>query len=257
MALFSLADDHGHVVLVADAERKARLSRSILISLRSCAATEVRPAHIKPVTTRRHMLWLVEYLLTQVVKHGLRAHPATWSGSCFPDLVGARILPGLQLRLTDALPRYRRRDAHRAVGLEPRPIVPYSDTEIRLAGPARLVDAASAAFCTGPELLGNGADVVMVRRAVATVGFDVGLTSNDVALVLDIAPRSARRLATRPLAPSVENAIRLRLRLEDLSGTHPSRSASISKTLDHLEGDGYHPPAFAPEAWPSGRRQRS
>ena len=52
MALFSLADDHGHVVLVADAERKARLSRSILISLRSCADTDVLPAHVKPVTTR-------------------------------------------------------------------------------------------------------------------------------------------------------------------------------------------------------------
>jgi hypothetical protein len=36
----------------------------------------------------------VTYLLKQPVKHGLDVHPALWTGSCFLDLIGARLIPG-------------------------------------------------------------------------------------------------------------------------------------------------------------------
>lgn len=257
MALFSLVDDHVHAAVIGDRQRKAYLCRTILVALRKITSTGVLPAHVKPVLTRRHMQWLVTYLLTQVTKHGLRAHPATWTGSCFPDLIGARRLPGLELRLEEALPRYRLRDAQGAVGLTSDPLKPYTDEQVRLVGTARLANAAAAAGCVGPNLSGRTAEVVAIRRAVAGLGVHAGLAARDIGLTLGISPHTVRRLGRQSQDAALHDAVRLRLHLEDLAATHAPTSQSPSKTLDPHQPDGYHPRAFAPEAWPSGRRQRS
>jgi hypothetical protein len=85
--------------------------------LRPLAAAPVEPARVREVDTRAHLEWLVRYVLTQGPHHGVAGHPALASGSCFQDLVAARRVDGLRLRIAEALPRLRRRTLYEAVGL--------------------------------------------------------------------------------------------------------------------------------------------
>lgn len=109
--LFCIVDDHLHVVLLCEAQQAGVLSRELLLALRPLTGPNLAPAFVRPVEGRGHLEWLVRYVLEQPTKHGLPGHPALWPGSCFPDLVGARRLPGLslRLRLSEALPRFRLR----------------------------------------------------------------------------------------------------------------------------------------------------
>jgi REP element-mobilizing transposase RayT len=213
--LFNIVDDHLHLVLWCDRQRRGRLARALVQALRQVASVPVEPARVRAVENRAHMKWLVDYLLSQTIRHGIPTHSALWSGSCFPDLIGARWVPGLELQLRKALPRFRMRDIYRAVGLTAGPFAPLPLEGVRSAGMARLASATGAALAVGPILSGKSSPVVHARRAVAQLANQAGMGIADVAWALDIAPRSVRRLHGPRVDAGTTKAVRMRLTLEN------------------------------------------
>ncbi len=213
--LFSIVDDHLHLVLWCDRQRRGRLARALVQALRQVATVPVEPARVRAVENRSHMKWLVDYLLSQTIHHGIPSHSALWSGSCFPDLIGARQVPGLDLQLRRALPRFRIRDIYRAVGLTAGPLAPLPLEGVRSAGIARLVAATGAALAVGPTLSGKSAPVVQARRAAPQLANQAGMGIADVAWALDIAPRSVRRLHGPRVDAGTAKVVRMRLALEN------------------------------------------
>ncbi len=215
VVMLSLVDDHLHLLLLCDRARVGRVARDLLLALRPIAPPELEPAWFRPVSGRNHLENLVEYLLTQVPHHGLPQHPALYTGNGFVDLVGARAVSGLQLRLGEALPRYRQRAAYEAVGLPATPLVPATPTAIHAAGAVRLAEAAKAALCVGPELRGRADPVVRARVAAAHLAQEADLRTRDLAAPLGITPRALQKARRRsPREPDL-TAVRLRLSLED------------------------------------------
>ena len=210
--LFGLADDHVHLV----ATQAGPLARAVLLALRPLSDSTLDPAHVRPVEDRAHLAWLVTYLLGQPEKHGLPTHPALWTGSCFPDLVGARrLFPGLAGRLAEQLPRFRLREAFAHLGLSVEPLMPADDTAVRIAGATRIVAAAGSALAAGPDLSGKAAERVLARRAATIVAAQAGLATAELAWALGQPPRSVRRLAEDAVEPALLSAVRLRISLED------------------------------------------
>jgi len=214
LLLFCIVDDHVHVVVLCEADRVGRLARALLLALRPVAGPALAPAFVRPVEGRSHLLWLVRYCLRQPLKHGIGVHPALWTGSCFLDLVGARVVEGFTPSLREALPRLRLRTLFEHVGLEARPLEPLDDQALRAVGSAHLVDAATAALAAPPDLAGNTPLVVTCRRAVAQLGRAADLSSQQLARALHVQPNAARRLADGVVDPRLLLAVRLRLALE-------------------------------------------
>lgn len=215
VVLFCIVDDHVHVVLLCEAERVGVLSRALLLALRPLTGPALAPAFVRPVEGRGHLEWLVRYVIEQPAKHGLPGHPALWPGSCFPDLVGARRLPGLSLglRLGQVLPRFRLRKVYEYAGLAPEPLQPIDPYTQRGLGIRRLVDAASAALAADPALKGHSDLVVGARITIAHLA--TAWPTAELAWALDITPQAARRLRTRPVDEADLRAVRLRLALEE------------------------------------------
>lgn len=213
--LFNIVDEHIHLVLWCDRRRCGRLAQALVRAMRPVASAFVEPARVRAVENRPHMKWLVDYLLSQTIHHGIPVHPALWSGSCFPDLIGARIVPGLELQLRKALPRFRMRDVYKAVGLTEGPLAPLPLEAVRSEGIARLVVATGAALSVGPTLSGNTAPVVHGRRVAVQLAHQAGMAVVDVAWALDLTPRSARRLLLPKVDTATCKAVRVRLALEN------------------------------------------
>lgn len=216
--LFCVVDDHLHVVVVADRARTGRIAASLLQALRPIAAARLLPARATPVETRRHLEFLADrYILEQSKKHGLSEPLALDEGSCFLDLVGARVVdPAIPTRLVRALPRYLLRRAHRAVGLEEKPIPRLQDEVIRSLGAARVAAASECSLAAAPGSRGNGPVERLARCATVKLATSVGIAIAEVAFALRITRSSAVRLAHRPVPRSVVAAIRKRLALEVL-----------------------------------------
>lgn len=90
--LFSLVDDHVHLVLQGARNEVGQLAQRISVKLRYLTGRPLQRSHIVPVERRQHLGNLLPYLLRQAPHHGLDVHPALFGGSCFLDLVGARSL---------------------------------------------------------------------------------------------------------------------------------------------------------------------
>jgi hypothetical protein len=230
LALFSVVDDHVHLVLLADPPRLGRLTRTLVLGLRAVAVAPVESARVRPVESRAHLESLVPYVLGQLAHHGLPGHPALWTGSCFTDLVGARRLPGLTLRLAEALPRLARARVLDAAGLPGRLPDPASDQALRAGGPARLAAALTAAHAVPADLAGNTSAVVTARRAFAQLGRACGMAPADVAWTLGVTPRAARRLLAPPAPEPLLHAARLRHalaeQLADAPAPRPTRTGA-------------------------------
>lgn len=217
LLLFSLVDDHLHAVLRGD--RLGYLVRDLQGVL-----SRVRPdlklddAHVKEVDGRSHLTSLVHYLLRQPDKHALAGvHPALYSGSCFQDLVGVRILEGFDLRgLRAELPRLSVKDLCPTVGLPPEPLTPASDDLLRRVGAARIADLAAAtlgvAATHGP---GRDRATVRARALAARLAIRLDFTPREVARVLGVVVRVVQRASGRAADPKAELALRRRLTLEE------------------------------------------
>jgi hypothetical protein len=221
--LFCVVDDHLHVVVVADPARTGRIAAALLQALRSISAAPLLPARAVPVETRRHLEFLADhYILEQSKKHGLADPPPLFEGSCFLDLVGARVVdPAISLRLVAAMPRYRMRRAYRAVGLEEKPIAPLPDQAIRLLGAARIVAASACAVAAQPGSRGNGPVERIARCAAVQLATTVGIAIDEVAFALGITRSSAVRLSHKAVPDHVLAAVRRRLALEALVASRP------------------------------------
>jgi hypothetical protein len=228
IVLFALVDDHVHVVVFCEAGRVGRLARAILLALRPLAAVEIRPAHVVPVRDRSHMASLVPYLLTQPIHHGLSEHPALTTGSCWPDLVGARRIPALTLPLLNALPRFRLRDAYRHVGLPAVELQPAADDVLRALGAVRLVAAASRAHGVGPTLARNEPAAAEVRTVAVQLAAAAGMHVSEVAHALAIGTDAARKIGARAPDPRAHRAVRLAIALEGAAHALPRASQATS-----------------------------
>ena len=225
MALFCIVDDHLHIVVWCCSHRRAVLiGRSIVRATHPLTAAQLCPPHVKPVETRAHLERLVRYHLEQVVHHGLQgADPALWSGSCFQDMVGARAIDGLELRIAQVLPRFRLQQAFEYVGLPPVPLVALDDRTVRAAGATRIVHAAASALAVGDALAGRHAPVVLAKRAAVQTGTWVGISTAEMAWALRTTTQTIRRLKMPPIKPRVLRAVRLRLALEHTRASSPMR----------------------------------
>jgi hypothetical protein len=225
LVMFCIVDDHLHLVLVGSRARAGRLGRAISLALRPLAAGPMQPAFRRPVVERHHLETLVDYALGQPVRHGLPGHPALWTGSSYLDLVGARYLPGLELRLREVLPRLTRGRLHASVGIGREPVRPASLADIRRLGAYALPAAAAAALAAPDGLGGNERPARTARLAVVRLGRTAGIRPSEIADAIGIRPRSARKLAHRPVDARAVHAIRLRLALEArVAGLGPVRS---------------------------------
>lgn len=213
VVLFAIVDDHVHIVVILKADRLRWVQGALTKVLSSRSAAPLAPPHLSPVTTRKHMNNLVGYCLGQFEHHGLADNAVTATGSCFPDLVGARRLPWGTLKITEALPRFRLQDALDALGLAG-PLNPASDAEVRALGPARLVELVAAAFAAGPDLAGKAAERVLARRVSARLALDVGLRPRDLGEALGVSAVTLNRLAASPIDVADLHAARLRIALE-------------------------------------------
>lgn len=213
--LFCLVDDHAHIALDIDPGRVGVMSRSLLLALRPLAE-HVEPAHVRPVESRSHLEWLVGYMLRQPIKHGMPGHPALWSGSCICDLVGARVVPGLEPipRLMAVLPRFRLREAFAHAGLPKAELFPLDDDGIRDLGAVPLARAAAFVTASTVPLVGKAAPVAAARAATCQLARQAGIATRDVTRVLAITPQAVGRLARKAVDPRLPRAVRLRLALE-------------------------------------------
>jgi hypothetical protein len=198
-AMFAVVDDHAHVVVLGKDAQIASWSRSLLAAWRALGA-ELLPAHVSPVATRSHAEWLVRYTLTQGMHHGIAGDPATAPGSWFADLVGARRLEGLSLRLGDLLPRFRAREAYAMVGLPMSELSPADDATVARLGWAFVAERAAASLAVA-SLAGNSAEVVRARCVVAALAAGAGARPREIGSALGLTDRAAARLIARGADP--------------------------------------------------------
>jgi hypothetical protein len=213
LVLFCVVDDHLHVVVIGDRMAAGMMSRSLLFGLRAIASCPIEPAHIRPVRNRAHMSWLVSYLLGQTRKHRLPAHPALWSGSGFADLIGARVVTGMNLRLNDVLPRLQRRDILAIVGLADAQLPVPDGCEINRRRARFVASAAAAAVAADPAYRDRSRPTTVARRAAARLACEARLPIWRIARNLGVSPSMIRRLRNDPLDPRVVQATRRQMAL--------------------------------------------
>lgn len=222
VSLFCVVDDHVHVVLFCTLAERGRYIQALSLAFRSRVAVPLGPGFVRAVRDRAHMEWLAhEYILRQPIKHGLSTRPALWTGSCFADLAGARSLPGLRLRIHDALPRWRLRTAYSAVGLPQTQILPAPDALVRQLGASRIAAAAASAAGADPGLQGRGEPASAARRVVATLASAVGIAAPEIGWALGITPQAANRLIGREASVALTQATRVQLALEEVVAALP------------------------------------
>ncbi len=222
-ALFGIVDDHIHVVLYCERPMVTWRARSLCRVMRNRAVVELAPSYISPVKSRRHMATLVGYILNQPRHHGLAVHPALWTGSCFPDRIGARALPGLDLQLCRALPRLQTREICREVGLELGDLRPLDLDEVRSLGAARILSASSAVLAVGPGLERGDRSCHLVRALTAQTGLAANLPVSELGWVLGCTRRHVSRLDLAPIAELQLRCVRVRLALEEAVSRQQAR----------------------------------
>ncbi len=212
--LFCLVDDHVHLVLRAERAEAGRIGQAVLFALRA-VAPHLQRAHIRPVEGRSHLLWRVRYCLQQPSHHGLQTHPALYSGSCLPDLLGARLLPGLRLCLHEELPRLRAGEllSHvglSEVGLSEDPLVEPDEAELRGVGFHSLMEVSAAALALDLPLAGHGPLAVAARIAVVQLS---GASNKSLGAELQVSRETLRRYRLTDVQPGLQRAIGRQLAL--------------------------------------------
>lgn len=231
IVLFALVDDHNHIVLRLDPSQLRYVQCAITNVLNRRSTARFLPPKVVPVETRQHTNRLVGYCLEQYEHHGLADDAAIATGSCFPDLAGARRVPGLNLRILGALPRFQLREAYAVVDIA-NELVPAADPVVRGLGPSRLAEAVANTFGIGPGFSGNATVVARARRVAVRLAVDVGMRASDLAEVLQVTATAAARLATRPVDPADLRAVRLRVALDLAAASRPPRPILVGEAAE-------------------------
>lgn len=216
LLLFSLVDDHLHLVVLTD--EPGRVAAGVNRALRAAGAPPLQAAHLREVDGRNHLITLIGYLCRQPQKHGLADDPATYPGSCAPDLLGLRALPHFDAaRIAQALPRVDvRAEVARSCGVAPTRLRAASDTELHELPTLALWHLACAAGgITGEE---RDYHAVALRRAFA------GLVRAPRALpgTHGFGRRTLFTLRARPPDPRLLSAIRRRVSFYAIAIDHPT-----------------------------------
>lgn len=214
LLLFSLAADRLDVVVRE--ERPRILGAGLRSSLEArVPGLPLDEPHVRPVGPRTHLLWLVKHFLEpRDDPHGGPA--ALWTGSCLPDLVGARVLPGFDPQvLRSELPRLRLREVLVHAGLEPTPVEAATDQDLRRVSAARIVDLAAAVHALGPAIVGRGATEVEVRALAVFAARRAKITTALLSSFLGVTARAVCKLGERAVDPRAILALRRRLTLEE------------------------------------------
>ena len=229
LTLYSIVDDHLHLVLQCPVRRAGVLRGSIKRMLQPLVPGAM-DINLRQVEGRSHMQWLLRYFLVQVAKHEVQGeHPALWAGSCFQELCGARILTNIGARLREALPRVSALDAHEIVGLPRQPLAAATRGAVRAAGATRLVNAAGVSLLAGPVLFGKTAPVMLAKRTVVQVGRRVGIPGRELCWALGVNKSAVSRLQTPRVDESVMRAVAVRVALEDIIAGLRSQSRVASQ----------------------------
>jgi hypothetical protein len=190
LLLFSIVDEHGHLVLEAEPKQLGLLLAGLRRSLQPLSCGSLDRFWSRPVEGRRHLERLVVYLLGQVGHHELDAHPALWEGSCFSDLVGARALEGFDgERFEHWLPRWHRGKLLRAVGLDALP--PADPSALAALSLPRIAEMAKVVCCADPRP--KAPSNVRARRLAACCAREAGYRSAEIASAWGVSTRSVRR----------------------------------------------------------------
>lgn len=220
LVLFCIVDEHLHALLWCDRARLGVIRSALTRAIAACSGAPVGASRVRPVATRSHLQWLLRYILAQPDHHDLPDHPALYTGSCYQDLAGARMIEGLSLKAFEAYPRLRLADLNEIVGLERLP-APASLEQVRQAGAPSLLAAATVALGIGPTLDRKTAAAVNARRAVARIGAEAKIATADLVWVLELSASSVRRLRGEPVDEKVLGAVRLRLALHRACASRP------------------------------------
>ena len=214
LLMFSLVDDHAH--LLPRTNHPGLLGRELVRAARGVVpGLQLQAPHVAPVESRAHLLRLVDYLLDQPRKHGLAAHPALWEGSCFQDLLGARLLPGFdRTALVAELPRLRLGQLFPRVGLRPELIAPAGPELLLAAGVGRILELAAGVFALPLPLEGHARPQVEARALAAQMALRAGFRPGGIAPLLGLGERGLRKLLRRPVPAEACLALTRRLALE-------------------------------------------
>lgn len=216
LVLFALIAEHLHLITRLARAAAGRLAQRVLLTLRPIVQTPLATSYIKEVDGPGHMYRSVRYELEQPKKHGMPGPVALWPGSCFPELTGARVIPGLELRIKEALPTFQVRRALRIVGIPGDEIRPAGRQQLRAAGAARLVAATASAFGIEPNLKGHRSCEIAARRALAHIAAKIEIPAPEVKFVTGLDEHTLWRLRQRAVSSVHIDAIRRRVALEDL-----------------------------------------
>ena len=226
LALFTVVDDHLHVVLQDLRTPVGRHTRGLRLALDALpGAVPLQATWVGEVESRSHAETLLGYTLGQSAKHRLPEHPARWSGSCLADFVGARALEGFDpTAISRLLPRFHIEDALRTVGLgRLRELTP---PELRELGAAAIAAASRAAYAVVSGSDQDRANVA-ARRAAIAVQRDAGIPASESAFSLNITQRAANRLRASVPA-SAGDVLRRRLALDAATGAVSAGWGTVS-----------------------------
>ncbi len=216
LVIFSVVDEHLHLVSIGDAARTRRLRQALHRRLQRIAAVPLAPSWSGPVRNRKQLLTLVHYHLSQVARHAVQgAHPALWSGSCFQDLVGARHLSGLKLQLSAVLPREQIVPrACDAVGLPRWALTPVAVGTLGTLGMGQIREAAAAAAAVAPGLQSGSREAALARRVAAHLGVAARISRREVRRTLGLSRQGLAAALARDAPGALVLATRLRLALQ-------------------------------------------
>lgn len=231
LVAFCVVDDHLHSFHHGPRRRVGQVASGITQTI----ATPTEPAFIKEVRGRSYRTWLLRYILTQVLKHGIPGPPALWHGSSFLDLIGARVLDGFDRGTIErVLPRSRVDGIFTELGLAAEPIHALEDLEG--IGAAELVRAAGASLGCGRGAGTRQPHEVDARHLAAWLGRQLDLPTGELGAELKRSTRTVRMLAARRPPDEHIDALRTRLALE-------RRVAELSPQVTWSpKGNGGRPP---------------
>lgn len=211
---FALRGDRLRLLVTDDAGRVGRLRGAIFRSIGHVVRPRLAPPDVRRLDHRAHIVGVLRHYVAPRDGEGFGVPPALASGSCLPDLVGARCVPGLRLVTAQVLPRLRQRELFDWLELG-RPVTPATDQVVGAVGATRLVEAAGFAVAAATVAGANTPERVAARRAVVAIAGRAGIGTGEVARALGATPRSVRRLAGASPDPPIERAVRMRIALEE------------------------------------------